>query len=319
MMERNGSSGSPAGQGAGARLHANSSETSFRYIPLTEEEILITYSLSYSGTPDLTITDTFRGLILKIDVFNKVRSGKVYTHSIEQYHKENDITVKSFRVSVFSKEAVDIDDVKNNIQNALMFSRCFKTKGSAEARNMTKERTANMFGRTFERVSDLRALLIDRDMYGYNLLEVCIKAAFVGSYFVPAALFRMWGRAGVNAEFLRYFMHNGFSRLSKGCLLCSICSSSSCQIIFKPAGVWVEVLMDVFKASDHVTSASELISMSHGISGELLDYGHCIAYRPGFSTANRIDLKYARVFRWAYRLYRSLVNGAAPEDLGDTR
>lgn len=39
--------------------------------------------------------------------------------------------------------------------------------------------------------------------------------------------------------------------------------------------------MDVFKAADHIKTADQLISMSYGLSGELLDYGHRIAYDRG--------------------------------------
>ncbi|KAF5195370.1 hypothetical protein FRX31_015043 [Thalictrum thalictroides] len=290
-----------------------------KFIPLTEEEIIISYSLSYSGTPDSRMIGVFRGLALEVNIFNKSRAGKIYTHSIEQYTRNGDFMTKSFRVSVFSANPIDIEEVKENIQNALMFSRCFKTKGSADAMNMTKQRTANMFGRAFARVSDLRALLIDRNEYGYNLLEICIRAAFLGSLFTSSALFQIWGRACISRQFVEYFMVHGFSRLSKGCVLCSICVSGSCKIIFKPAGKWMDVIMDVFKAGDHIKTVGQLISTSYRLSGELLDYGHCVAYRPGVDGTSRIDLTFARVLRWAYRLSRSLIGGALFADLIDFR
>lgn len=66
---------------------------------MTEEEILITYSLSYSGIPDKTVVDVFKGKRLEIAYYNKYRGGKIYTHSVEQFHKVNDVMEKSFKVT----------------------------------------------------------------------------------------------------------------------------------------------------------------------------------------------------------------------------
>jgi len=54
-------------------------------------------------------------------------------------------------------------------------------------------------------------MLLDRERYGYCLLEVIIKMAFGGGLTVPAALLRLWGRAGVVASRVDTFMRYGYS------------------------------------------------------------------------------------------------------------
>jgi len=135
---------------------------------------------------------------------------------------------------------------------------------------MTKQRTTNLLGRTFESSIALRDMLIDREKYGYCLLEIVIKMAFDGALIVPAALLRIWGRAGVTAERIDTFMRYGYSYVDN-CILCQLCMMDSCEIIFKPAGVWLEAILDIFPRNSHVSTAENLISLSNGFSGEILD------------------------------------------------
>lgn len=81
----------------------------------------------------------------------------------------------------------------------------------------------------------------------------------------------------------------------------------------------MEVLLDVFPKGEHIDDADRLMTYSKGVSGEILDYGHVVAYRPGLNCNRRIDLRFSRVLRWTYRLYRALLNDANELDLIDTR
>ncbi|CAI6358637.1 unnamed protein product [Macrosiphum euphorbiae] len=129
---------------------------------------------------------------------------------------------------------------------------------------------------------------------------------------VPTVLLRLWGRAGIAPDRVDTFMRYGITGVDK-CILCQICVMSSCEIVFKPAGRWLEVILDIFPRNKHVTSAQELIDASYGFSGEILDFGHQIAYRPRASSVTRDGLLMARVLRWGYRLYRAIVNDCTEE------
>lgn len=91
---------------------------------------------------------------------------------------------------------IDIEKIKQNIDKALIFSRIFKTKDSKYQKTLTKERTTNLFGRTFDSLSALREMMIDRNKYGYNLLEVVLRFSFDGIDVIPVTL-RLWHKAGI--------------------------------------------------------------------------------------------------------------------------
>jgi len=93
----------------------------------------------------------------------------------------------------------------------------------------------------------------------------------------------------------------------------------SCEIIFKPAGIWLEAILDIFPRNAHINTADSLISLSNGFSGEILDFGHQMAYRPGSSSVTREGLLMARVIRWAYRLYRAVLYGCSDDLMSQTR
>lgn len=100
--------------------------------------------------PDDIVETTYKNLRLVIYLFREIINSKIFTHSIEQYAKRDDnVNVRWYKVSVFFRERIDIDEVKSNIDKALIFSRIFKTKGTRLQKTMTQERTTNLFGRVF--------------------------------------------------------------------------------------------------------------------------------------------------------------------------
>lgn len=80
---------------------------------------------------------------------------------------------------------------------------------------------------------------------------------------------------------------------------CALCEMDSREVLFKPAGKWLEVTLDIFPKSEHIRDAKGLIDASFGFSGEILDFGHQVAYRPGSNESGRACLRFARAIRWA--------------------
>jgi len=87
----------------------------------------------------------------------------------------------------------------------------------------------------------------------------------------------------------------------------------SCDVMFKPAGRWLDAILLIFPRNKHITTASDLIIASHGFSGEILDFRYQIAYGPGKSNITRDGVLIARTLRWAYRLCRAAINNC-PQD-----
>lgn len=175
---------SPVRQGGYDRVRVTTTEEERNFIPLTEDDLIISYSLAYKIRPDKVVEAFYKNFRLSISLYTNTVESRLFTHSIEQYDRRDGpdgkaVYVKWFRVSVFHKNDIDIEEVKNNLDRALIFSRIFKTRGNREQKNMTQERTTNLFGRVFANITEVRNLLFDRDTYGHSLADVILKMSRV--------------------------------------------------------------------------------------------------------------------------------------------
>lgn len=318
MVERR----SPVRQGGYDRARVTTIGEGRDFIPLTEDDLIISYSLNYKVEPNEKVETSYRNCKLVISLYKNVINSRVFTHSIEQYLKTSDergnnAVEKWYKVSVFCKDKIDIEEVRGNIEKALIFSRVFKVKGSKAQKTMTQERTTNLFGRVFASIGDVRTLMFDSDKYGYSLVDVVLKMAEQGEDCVPAPLLRLWERASITPFRVQQFIQGGYRIYGGKCILCHLCELASCKITFKPAGIWLEVIMDVFPNVRHIKNATELNRENNNVSGVILDYGHMIAYRPGSNALNRQQLHLAKILRWSYRIYRALKHNVDQEKIRD--
>ncbi|CAI6358372.1 unnamed protein product [Macrosiphum euphorbiae] len=144
---------SPVEQGGGDRAQGQAREVPCHFVPLTEDDLIVSYSLSYRHDPDVIFETIYKGKNLIINKYNEISNNRIYTHSIEQRGKRDNNEFESwYKVSLFGTEGIDIDKVKNNMDRALIFSRIFRTQGSRAHKDMTRQRTTNLFGRRLSRI-----------------------------------------------------------------------------------------------------------------------------------------------------------------------
>lgn len=193
----------------------------------------------------------------------------------------------------------------------------FKTRGSKAQQAMTQGRTTNVFGWVFSSINEVQSLMFDKDEYGYSLVDVVLKMAELGEDRIPTALLRLWGRSSITPFRVQQFIRGGFQIYGGRCILCHLCELASCSITFKQAGIWLEIIMDVFSDIQHIVNSNELNRENNNVSGVILDNGHMIAYRPGSNALNRSHLQLAKILRWGYRVYRALKHNVEQNRIED--
>jgi len=98
---------SPVRQGGGDRTQGQVQDVPWQFTPLTEDDLIASYSLSYRHEPDNIITMRFKDKRLVISHFKEYSSNKIYNHSIEQYTKnDNDEYESWYKVSVFTRKKI---------------------------------------------------------------------------------------------------------------------------------------------------------------------------------------------------------------------
>lgn len=110
----------PVGQGTDDRVQGRNRGIGAIFTPITEDDLIMTYSFTYQVEPDLIITDESRGKELEISWYKERINCKIYTYSIEQYTVKNGKEVSAwYKVSVFSFDEVDVEKVKSEMTQAL--------------------------------------------------------------------------------------------------------------------------------------------------------------------------------------------------------
>ncbi|VVC42607.1 Hypothetical protein CINCED_3A013389 [Cinara cedri] len=85
---------SPVRQGSDMGLALDDLGYERKFTPYTEDEIIISYSLSYQAAPDRIIETMYRGRRVVINQYATRMRCKVYTHSIEQYTRREEMSSK---------------------------------------------------------------------------------------------------------------------------------------------------------------------------------------------------------------------------------
>jgi len=82
MMQKHVGPRSPVGQGVGGEFQPLLSQEDMRFITLTEEELLISYCLTYSGEPDRIINSSYKEKDLIIWVYTSLRPRKLFIQKL---------------------------------------------------------------------------------------------------------------------------------------------------------------------------------------------------------------------------------------------
>jgi len=94
---------SPVRQDGDDRTQGHAVEAPSQFTPLTEDDLIVSYSLSYRHAPDNVIETTFKNKKVIISYYNEISRNKIYTHSIEQHTKTNNNEFESwYKISVFA-------------------------------------------------------------------------------------------------------------------------------------------------------------------------------------------------------------------------
>lgn len=88
---------------------------------------------------------------------------------------------------------------------------------------------------------------------------------------IQFTLLRLWGRTAITPDRVSIFMRTDFRSYTRDCVFCALCEMDSCRAVFKPAGKWMEVILDVFPCSDPLLRANNVLSISSCESCEILE------------------------------------------------